>query len=1065
MMLLVILFGGAFAVYGQTSNAPEPDYSNVSDILDGRRTLLTINDVVIGGLVLKTSDGTKIDLKDIYQLPGYNPKDAGPETLARLFDSANDTVVYTSGQTIDAIDPVSQKTTSLRLDVPTNEFDEAAIGTGDFRGDGFSEVVIASASGVRIVGPNDPNDFSKGLMVGPAWKPDGYRGSNSNLALAVGDFLGDGQHEVAFTWGNTDLNRTFLDVLTVDPKTFAVESKSQSLLIFHGPTYRIGVSLTTGRFGSTSHDQLAAALYAYSAGDPQQRLRIRSYDFNDSLQLSLKEEVRTDLKAGGEVVVKTGRFNPISPYQQAAIKYDMGANNVQLGIVSLDNTLKIRPPQWIVAPVGCSTPGLAVGNFSRTEPVPQDPNKLRLSLKLQLAIETDNCRGGAMGLNIFNVEPPPTPDGNFTVIRDQAFTRTTDDPTWLQYLNTPIVAGDIQGRSYVLGPPSKVVISESAQPSVIVASPPMHVDYIAPVQGDGPEVLNLSAIPDGFYTTYETTSSEEYESSTTNTTSWGFGAMERLEASLELGSIENGFGTKNSVAFSAAQNLKQVVETEHSNYQSKDFSLRLQTKFSDHVWFSENRFNIYVYPVIGKTVCPAAKPNCAASDQIPLTLQFSAPDETKYRDLDADLIPWYQPPWEPGNVLSYPATYALLQGSIPNPLQKLSVDSTWSTDGSVRQEQTSWTQQATNGSSASFDQSYSFETEFSVAGACCGRFVNGSLSAQLNLSGSTGFSDLNKAVATIGKSTGIGINKPGTFLTPVIYNYEVTPYIFGEQPPASKGDNTPSQSDVQTSGMLRTAFAADPLATFSGAWWKQAYSGAPDVALNHPVRWDIVSQGLENPIPSNCRQSGTGSSTMDCASLQPSFPDNPFVSPFHIMRGFFITSAANPGKGPQLSTAKAGDQLTLQARVYNYSLVPMPDGSQVHVRFYAQPWNKDTHTAIGDSVLVNNADVVLNPIPPFNDDPGAQLNWTLASTTFDTTPYANQYLTFWVVVWIEDSSGKLVPELSGHGLTAVPGTLKSIADLKNGTEEYSNNVGFYNSEFYVFPSEPALNEGSLDGEP
>jgi len=107
--------------------------------------------------------------------------------------------------------------------------------------------------------------------------------------------------------------------------------------------------------------------------------------------------------------------------------------------------------------------------------------------------------------------------------------------------------------------------------------------------------------------------------------------------------------------------------------------------------------------------------------------------------------------------------------------------------------------------------------------------------------------------------------------------------------------------------------------------------------------------------------------------------------------------------------------------------------------------------------------VVLNPIPPLSDGPGALLNWTLASTTFDTTPYANQYLTFWVVVWMEDSSGNLVPELSGHGLKAVPGTLRSIADVQ--TEEYSNNVGFYNSEFYVFPSEPALNAGSLDGEP
>jgi len=211
---------------------------------------------------------------------------------------------------------------------------------------------------------------------------------------------------------------------------------------------------------------------------------------------------------------------------------------------------------------------------------------------------------------------------------------------------------------------------------------------------------------------------------------------------------------------------------------------------------------------------------------------------------------------------------------------------------------------------------------------------------------------------------------------------------------------------------------------------------------------------------------------MDCASLQKGFPTNPFVSAFHIMRGFFITRALNPGQcdpdtegrcqGPQLSTAKAGDKLTLQSRVYNYSLADMPAGSQVHVRFYAQPWNQNMHTPIGDSVLINNADVVLDPIPRFDDAPGAPLNWTLASTTFDTTPYGNQYLTFWVVVWMQHSSGNLVPELNEHGLKSIPGTLKSVADVQ--TEEYSNNVGFYNSEFYVFPSQLAQDTGSLDGE-
>ena len=63
---------------------------------------------------------------------------------------------------------------------------------------------------------------------------------------------------------------------------------------------------------------------------------------------------------------------------------------------------------------------------------------------------------------------------------------------------------------------------------------------------------------------------------------------------------------------------------------------------------------------------------------------------------------------------------------------------------------------------------------------------------------------------------------------------------------------------------------------------------------------------------------------------------------------------------------------------------------------------------------------------------------------------------FWVVVWVEDSSGEMVPELQGHGLSAMPGTLTSITDVPlemvtvDGDEKtFSNNVGFLHSKFYI----------------
>jgi len=285
----------------------------------------------------------------------------------------------------------------------------------------------------------------------------------------------------------------------------------------------------------------------------------------------------------------------------------------------------------------------------------------------------------------------------------------------------------------------------------------------------------------------------------------------------------------------------------------------------------------------------------------------------------------------------------------------------------------------------------------------------------------------------------------------------------GTTKPGGLVDDQPLNTDVKTFGSIRGLFTADPLTSNSGGWWQQAYSQAPDVALNHPSRWRIEFDGLTNPVPSNCLTTGTGSSQMDCAVLSQKAPRNPWLSTFHQMRGFFISNANSPGQGPQLEQANAGDVLTLQARVYNYSLAPMPTGSKVHVRFYFQPW-KGT-IPLGNSVLIDEPQ--LDPIPPFNDVTNAPANWVLASTTFDTSKYdetknGKVYVTFWVVVWIQGDDGKIVGEMPDHGLTGIPGTLESLADaaqleqIASDKNSYDNNVGFYKFAFYIGNSDSGV---------
>jgi hypothetical protein len=318
-------------------------------------------------------------------------------------------------------------------------------------------------------------------------------------------------------------------------------------------------------------------------------------------------------------------------------------------------------------------------------------------------------------------------------------------------------------------------------------------------------------------------------------------------------------------------------------------------------------------------------------------------------------------------------------------------------------------------------------------------------------------------------SSGIGIQAVGLFRDPPNYAYAVTPVILGNAPPTGIGDSTqPPAADIETIGPLKTAFVADPLANSAGAWWtgpSSPYRAAPDVALNHSSRWILTEPALSNPIPDNCGNTGTGASQMDCADIAPYMPSDPWDSEFYRILGFFITPADKAGAGPQLGFATAGDKLDLGVRVYNYSLAPMSDGTQVHVRFYGMPWDTATSTSVGDSLSASNSfligETVLDPIPSFSDSPGAPLNWVIAHTPtpFDTTPYEGKSLVFWVVVWMQDANGILVPEIEGHGLKSVPGTLTSLADVpvematdrQGNPASYSNNVGLYHSVFNVLP--------------
>ena len=197
--------------------------------------------------------------------------------------------------------------------------------------------------------------------------------------------------------------------------------------------------------------------------------------------------------------------------------------------------------------------------------------------------------------------------------------------------------------------------------------------------------------------------------------------------------------------------------------------------------------------MLGKTVCPAGKQNCKPSEEVPLTIQFSAPSgDALTHAAQGQALQWYQPPWEPGNIFSYPAIFQQLQ-SIYSNLSPLTNGVAFLTDTSTITQKTTWSVSDKTTDTTGLNQNYSWENDSSVSvqiGFEPIASVGGG--ANIDFSGSNGLSSLTKNTTSLDLSTGLEISKPGTFAPFQTYGYSVAPYVMGTTQPGGAVDRSRS---------------------------------------------------------------------------------------------------------------------------------------------------------------------------------------------------------------------------------------------------------------------------------
>ena len=278
---------------------------------------------------------------------------------------------------------------------------------------------------------------------------------------------------------------------------------------------------------------------------------------------------------------------------------------------------------------------------------------------------------------------------------------------------------DFQGRSLRVGRPGIITVNNRQQATLILAAPPMHVDAVVPIGGTGtlPRPFNITAAPDGLFGGYTFSSSTDQTKSTTTGFTTSFSATESVGTTATFGDCDIGDCASVSNKFTANQAAKTSQSSVSGSYSGSSLAFDVTTGFSDLLSYQEETLVIYAYPVIGRTVCPSSLPTC-----VPLTINVAGPDTVSYKEaMPGNVLPWYQPPWIPGNILSYPGNAQQLQAAAfrnPSDFQELSQPLSWFIGaGGTASASVTWAGGGSSGNTTSTKHNFSYEDDISASGS------------------------------------------------------------------------------------------------------------------------------------------------------------------------------------------------------------------------------------------------------------------------------------------------------------------------------------------------------------
>jgi hypothetical protein len=784
-----------------------------------------------------------------------------------------------------------------------------------------------------------------------------------NVAVATGDLDGDGDSEIVLAAEGAEYLHTVAAYDTINPISF---TKIDALTILNDKEKdRNSIDIATGDFdGDGNHEIVVCSSYN----------GIDLIDLNGDRELERLQHVHdVDPRDWKENHIAVGDLDGDGDDEAVTARqiYEGNAEYIEIFLYDFDNSLNMTeikqdygsyPPLITNADPGAGAFDIAIGNFDGEKDIPNE-----VVVAYSTLMDSDlsgNNYWPAIGFMTFDV--------NLSLeLVDQKFHWYNVDHTYVGVTDgwsprVVIAAGDFDNDSVILGTPDHWVIEGHQDFSAILAEPPKHIDYMKDIKEDLTE-LNVSrygGAPNttelSWYTEFTDCNKTAIETTDKSTFDSNFAVGFGLDISrkFKIPLIET---IKVKVKAGAEWSWNKHREAWNNKYQSTTVGVDLQALNDDYLVYRSKDIHIWRYPVIGET---AQSEDSGEEGQVYIQMTF--PSDAKTHTLEGATVEWYQPPHENGNLLSYPWDQKHIEslGDIKT------VIGDYSTGGDAGSYYIEWDTEEEDGTEISSSKKVATDDSISAEG----KIFNFKTKLSLKFHYDKTMGQLKTSVTTNSKSKGISIYKCPL---EVNYAYHFTPLIY----------------ENSKLGVLQVGHTVDLLDTTAISWWKTNYNNLPDLALNLPYRWNS-----ENHVDWTFNQGGM--------NLQS-------------MKGLFLLDEQGKQFGQSI---EEGQQVTVRARIYNYSLVDLTQPVVVSIEAQASTDNDNW----GEPFEVGRVEI--NELLGFQNS-ADKANWKYAEVTFDTTGKAGQYYRFWVTVDPDDT----ITEVTGHD---------------NG-DYYENNTGYFGMPMYV----------------